>query len=101
MRLFLAMAAACLVLSGSLGLIGCVPVLIGGLIYKSTKTDEEKNTFMTNFQRNNTEREKAHLAPLDWCSEAYKFDKGWATENAECAARVKQYEAGNASALAQ
>ena len=41
MRLFLSMAAACL----ALGLCGCVPVLIGGAFYKSTKTADEKAAF--------------------------------------------------------
>jgi hypothetical protein len=83
----------------SLGLSACVPVLVGGLIYKSVKSNEEKAAFTTNLQKTNTEREKAKLKPLDWCSEAYKFDKGWATENPECAQRVTAYEAGDKSAL--
>lgn len=83
----------------SLGISGCVPVLVGGLIYKSVKSNEEKATFTTNLQKTNTEREKAKLKPLDWCSETYKFDKGWATENPQCAARVTAYEAGDTAAL--
>lgn len=82
-----------------LGISGCAAALVGGLIYKSTKSNEEKAAFTTNLQRTNTEREKAKLKPLDWCSEAYKFDKGWATENTDCAARVTRYEAGDTSAL--
>jgi hypothetical protein len=78
---------------------GCVPVLVGGLFYKSVKSNEEKAAFTTNFQKTNLEREKAKLQPLDWCSEAYKFDKGWATENPQCAERVKRYEAGEVAAL--
>ena len=84
----------------SLALGGCAAVLVGGLIYKSTKSNEEKATFVTNLQKTNLEREKAHLRPLDWCSEAYKFDKGWATENTECGQRVAAYEAGDKTALA-
>jgi len=80
---------------------GCAAVLVGGLIYKSTKSNEEKALFVKDLQKTNLEREKAHLQPLDWCSEAYKFDKGWATENAECAQRVAAYEAGDKTALAQ
>lgn len=79
---------------------GCGAALIGGLFYKSVKSNEEKAAFTTNLQRTNTEREKAKLPPLDWCSEAYKFDKGWATENAECAGRVQRYEGGDKTALA-
>ena len=83
------------------GLGGCAAALVGGLIYKSTKSNEEKAAFVTNLQKTNLEREKAHLKPLDWCSEAYKFDKGWATENVECGQRVAAYEAGDKSALSQ
>lgn len=85
----------------SVNLGGCAAALVGGLIYKSTKSNEEKAQFVTNLQKTNVEREKAHLKPLDWCSEAYKFDKGWATENPECAQRVAAYEAGDRTALAQ
>jgi hypothetical protein len=56
------------------------------------KSNEEKAAFVANLQ---------HLKPLDWCSEAYKFDKGWATENVECGQRVAAYEAGEKSALSQ
>jgi hypothetical protein len=82
-------------------LSGCAAALVGGLIYKSTKSNEEKANFVTNLQKTNLEREKAHLKPLDWCSEAYKFDKGWATENPECGQRVAAYEGGDKTALAQ
>ena len=80
-------------------LAGCVPVLVGGLFYKSVKSNEEKAAFTTNLQKTNTDREKSGLAPLDWCSEAYKFDKGWAVENPECAKRVERYEKGDKAAL--
>jgi hypothetical protein len=83
----------------SISLSGCAAALVGGLIYKSTKSNEEKANFVTNLQKTNLEREKAHLKPLDWCSEAYKFDKGWAIENTECGQRVAAYEAGDKSAL--
>ena len=80
---------------------GCAAALVGGLIYKSTKSNEEKAAFVTNLQKTNLEREKAHLKPLDWCSEAYKLDKGWATEKPECGQRVAAYEAGDKTALSQ
>jgi len=91
----IALVALCLTLGG------CAAALVGGLIYKSTKSSEEKAAFVTNLQKTNLEREKAKLKPLDWCSEAYKFDKGWATENAECGQRVAAYEAGDKTALSQ
>lgn len=90
----IALVAVC-----GLVLSGCAAALVGGLIYKSVKSNEEKAAFTTNLQKTNTEREKAKLKPLDWCSEAYKFDKGWATENAPCAARVTAYEGGDTAAL--
>lgn len=80
---------------------GCVPVLVGGMIYKSVKSNEEKSSFTTAFQRTNLEREKAGLKPLDWCSEAYRFDKGWAAENQACEARIRAFEAGDKSAIQQ
>ena len=83
----------------SLCLNGCAAVLVGGLIYKSTKSEEEKAKFTTELQKTNLEREKARLKPLDWCSEAYKFDKGWAIENEECKERVAAFEAGDKTAL--
>lgn len=93
--------AVAVVAVGSVGILlgGCAAVLVGGLIYKSTKSNEEKAAFTTNLQRTNTEREKARLPPLDWCSEAYKFDKGWAAENTDCAARIQRFEAGDRLAL--
>lgn len=95
MRIFTAISLAVL----SFGLSGCAAVLVGGLIYKSVKSNEEKALFTTNLQKTNLEREKARLKPLDWCSEAYKFDKGWAVESAECAARVKAFDGGDSTAL--
>jgi hypothetical protein len=83
----------------STGLGGCAAALVGGVIYKSTKSNEEEANFVANLQKTNVEHEKAHLKPLDWCSETYKFDKGWAVENPECDQRVAAYEAGDKTAL--
>ena len=99
MRTFLFRVTVLVTLSVTLG--GCAAALVGGLLYKSSKSNEEKANFVTNLQKTNLEREKAHLKPLDWCSEAYKFDKGWATENPECGQRVAAYEAGDKTALVQ
>lgn len=93
------LARAIALVALSVSLCGCAAALVGGLIYKSTKSNEEKAAFVTNLQKTNLEREKARLKPLDWCSEAYKFDKGWAVENAECNQRVTAYEAGDKTAL--
>jgi hypothetical protein len=97
MRTTFTRAAILILLSSFQG--GCAAVLVGGLIYKSTKSEEEKAKFTTDLQKTNLEREKAHLKPLDWCSEAYKFDKGWAIENEDCKRRVAAYEGGDKIAL--
>jgi len=66
----------------------CLPVLVGGLIYKSSKSEGEKREFLADFNRNNTEREKSGLPPLNKCREIYQFDPGWAYELADCRAMV-------------
>lgn len=80
-------------------LSGCAPVLIGAIAYHSTKSSEQKKAFIEELRKRNFEREQAGLAPLDWCSEAYRFDKGWAAEDKLCKDRIDRYEAGDASAL--
>lgn len=83
----------------ALSVSGCAAALVGGLFYNSSKTYEQKQRFTQEFQAHNIEREKAGLVPLDWCSEAYKFDKVWAAEGRGCAGRIKAYEGGDAAAL--
>ncbi len=77
----------------------CLPVLVGGLVYKSSKPADQKQEFMSQLQRTNADRESRGLRPLDWCSEAYRFDRGWAWENTNCRARIERYERGDATAL--
>ena len=67
---------------------GCAPVLVGGLIYKSRKSKEEKNKFLQELNRTNLEREKAGLKPLDKCIEMYHFDASWAKESADCKMKI-------------
>ena len=74
--------------------LNCLPVLVGGLIYQSTKTKQEKQIFLTKFQQNNLEREKAGLLPLDLCIAKYQFDKGWAAEDTACKEKIAAYERG-------
>lgn len=88
-----------LLLVPTLWLSGCVPVLVGGLIYKSSKSSGQKQEFMSQLQKTNADRESKGLKPLDWCSEAYRFDKGWAYEDPNCRQRIKRYEKGDATAL--
>lgn len=69
-------------------LSGCVPVLIGGLMMQSSKSDTDKREFLTELNRINIEREKAGLRPLDKCMEMYHFDPAWAAEMADCKEKI-------------
>ncbi len=82
-----------------LALTGCLPVLVGGLMYKSSKSKEQKQLFMAEFRTTNADRESKGLSPLDWCEEAYRFDKGWAYEDAACKARIIALESGKTTKL--
>lgn len=70
----------------------CVPVLVGGHYYNKSKNREARREFTNSFQRTNLERESKGLKPLDWCSEAYKFDAKWAKEDPQCRIRVEDWE---------
>lgn len=99
------MKKAILFLSIILGLYltGCCPVLAGsvagGAFYKSTKTKTQKKEFTESFREINMERESRGLKPLDWCSECYKFDPGWARQQKPCIEKIERYEEGDKSAL--
>lgn len=80
-------------------LSGCAAVLVGGLMYDHAASRDDKRKFTENFTKQNLEREKAGLKPLDWCSEVYKFSKSWANEQPGCAERIRRFEAGDATAL--
>ena len=87
----------CLFTSSCLPLVG---VGVGAIASKhSSDSKNTQQAFSTNFQNINTERESHGLKPLDWCSEAYRFDKGWAKNDVGCAIKIKAYEAGNLTAL--
>jgi len=77
----------------------CLPVLVGGLLLKSSKSNGEKREFITQLQNTNLERERLGLKPLDVCSEKYKFDPGWAAEDPVCLERIQRYRAGDQNAL--
>jgi hypothetical protein len=77
----------------------CIAALIGGVAYKSSKTKGQRQEFMTAYQKTNMEREVHGLKPLDWCSEAYRFDEGWANNEKRCAERIKAYKKGDQAAL--
>ena len=79
---------------------GCAAVLVGGLLYDNASDNSDRAKWTEGFSQRNLEREKSGLKPLDWCSEIYKAKKSWATSESGCAARVKRYEQGDATALA-
>jgi hypothetical protein len=83
----------------ALTLIGCAAVLIGGLLHDNATDNTKRATFTEDFNKQNLERERAGLTPLDWCSEIYKAKKAWAMSEKSCAERVQRHEAGDLSAL--
>jgi len=66
----------------------CAAVLVGGLIWKSSKSHSEKAEFLEQLRTINLEREKAGLEPLDECIQMYHFDPGWAERNAHCRNKI-------------
>lgn len=74
--------------------LNCIPVAVGGLIYKSSKTKHEKQEFLTKFHQINLEREKAGLLPLDLCIAKYQFDEGWAKKDKTCKNKIYAYIRG-------
>ena len=93
------MSARAVVLLSLLATTACVPVLVGGLILKSSKSNAQKREFITQLQNTNMERERQGLRSLDVCSEKYKFDQGWAQEDPVCLERIRRYQAGDQNAL--
>lgn len=65
----------------------CVPTLIGAVAYSGVKSDQEKQRFMDSLRQTNLDRESKGLKPLDWCDEAYRFDRSWAMKDKECKKR--------------
>ncbi|MFA4974071.1 MAG: hypothetical protein WC683_15780 [bacterium] len=77
----------------------CVAALVAGGAYHASKTKEARQEFQTSFAKTNTEREKQKLPSLDWCSEAYHFDRTYAKTDRNCRRRIIAYENGNGDAL--
>lgn len=73
-----------LLLLSFLLLQGCIPALIIGGVMASNASKKSKSQWDSEFNKNNTEREKHHLKALDWCTEAYKVNKSWAFNNPKC-----------------
>jgi hypothetical protein len=79
----------------ALSFINCLPTVAGGLLLnKSAKTKHERQVFITEFNKNNLEREKAGLLRLDLCIAKYQFDKGWAKKDGGCKAKIAAYQRG-------
>ena len=68
---------------------GCAAALVGGLLYGAAKSKEQKREFLTEYNRNNTERESKGLKPVDLCEAKVAFDTDWAFEDKECKERFK------------
>lgn len=75
--------------------LNCIPVMVGGLmVAKSNKTKHEKQVWITEFNNNNLEREKAGLPPLDTCIAKYQFDPGWEEADDSCKEKIEAYKRG-------
>lgn len=70
-------------------LVSCVPALIIAGATSSSSSKKSKVAWESNFRETNLEREKAGLEPLDWCEEAFKMKKSWATKDTDCKAKLK------------
>ncbi len=54
------------------------PIFAGDLALRKYYWEpKEKAEFTANFQKENLEREKAGLPPLDWCAEIYRARPRW------------------------
>ena len=78
---------------------GCAAALVGGVLYNNASDNSDRTKWTESFGRQNLERERAGLRPLDWCSEIYKARRAWAMTEPGCAARILRYEQGDATAL--
>ena len=63
---------------------GCAAALVGGLLYKSSKSKKARQEFISTLHQTNMQRESNGLEPLDYCTEALKFDRKWALKTPEC-----------------
>ena len=70
-------------------LSGCVPVLIGSWAYSGSQSDATKQKWLEDYNRTNLEREKAGLAPLDYCTEARRYDAKMADADPTCTKSTK------------
>lgn len=63
---------------------GCAAVLVGGMFAKSISSKKQEAGFVESYNKNNIEREKIGLKPLDFCEEALRFNKRYYKSLKEC-----------------
>lgn len=88
------LALCLLILFVTLYCLNCLPVAVGGLILKGSKTKGQRQQFLGTIHQTNLEREKAGLIPLDVCIAKYNFDQNWALKDAGCTTRINAYIRG-------
>lgn len=59
-------------------------MLIGSVAYSGAKTDETRQKWFEEYNKMNLEREKAGLKPLDYCTEARRYDTKMADNDPAC-----------------
>lgn len=62
----------------------CVPAAIATYAYHDVGQTDARQKFMAEYNKNNIEREKAGLQPLDLCTEKRHFDEDWANDDPAC-----------------
>lgn len=87
-----------LVVLATLFLNGCAAAVVGGMVSHSINS-KARYEFQYRYDERNERRAADSLAALDFCSECYWFDRGWANENAACAKRIRRFERGDSTAL--
>lgn len=73
----------------SLYFVNCVPAMIAGGVAATATSKRTKSKWTGEFNQMNTDREVHHLKPLDWCDEAFKVNKAWATDDKLCKQKLK------------
>jgi hypothetical protein len=59
--------------------------LAAGFVVGKAIEHTSRANFTADFQKQNLERQKAGLPPLDWCSEIYRTKPQWYRGDASCA----------------
>jgi hypothetical protein len=69
------------------GLSGCAAVFAfeAGQAAGTVKMRHDRATFIEDFQKQNVERQKVGLPPLDWCEEIYRTTPRWYAWDGSCA----------------